>query len=75
MNEIKPVLAAEPQDPVDGVNEKELDSKAYPDVANLETETQMPEVELSNLWLIVLGAAFLALWATNVCYNLLKPLY
>jgi hypothetical protein len=75
MNEIKTVQSAEPQTPDNAVDKKELDSKTYPDLPNLETETQMPDVELSNLWMIVLGAAFLALWATNVCYNLLKPLY
>jgi hypothetical protein len=74
MSELKVVQAEDLQSPLDAINEKELDSKTYPDVPNLETETPMPEVELSNLWLIVLGAAFLALWATNVRSTCLRVL-
>jgi len=66
MTDPKMVQAVEPSPQVldEEIKEKEIDYRASPAVPDLESEAL--QVELSDLRLIVLGAAFLALWATNV---------
>lgn len=66
MIDSKTVQAAEPSPQVlnEEIKEKEINSRASPAVPDLESEVL--QVELSDFRLIILGAAFLALWATNV---------
>jgi len=64
MTNLTTVRAAEHQVLDEEIKEQELDSRAAPDVSSLETDGL--DVELSDFRLIILGAAFLALWATDV---------
>jgi hypothetical protein len=59
MTDDKSAPAANPQALTD---DKNLDPGDSPDESTLE----VPEGQLSNLWLVILGSAFFALWALNV---------